>query len=276
MDYVEVDCTVTPAGDFTEILIAYLAAAGYSMFEEKENGVKAYIETSRFNQQELDAIPMMNGHDEVAVTYSISAIARKNWNEEWEKNFKPVIIGKDVYVRAEYHLRDPSFRYELIVQPRMAFGTGHHATTSMMLEAMLEIEFKGKTVLDMGCGTGILAILADKMNAAAITAIDNDPNATENAVVNCTVNETRVISVFTGDASTPGDSKFDVILANINRNIILEDITLYDKNLLNGGLLLTSGYYLEDLDLIRAKAATLGIEFISHRTLDNWCQATFK
>ncbi|MBP9084119.1 MAG: 50S ribosomal protein L11 methyltransferase [Bacteroidia bacterium] len=275
MDYVEVDFTVKPAQEYNEIVIAYLGAIGYSMFEESESGVKAYIPEPEFDRQELDEMPLFQQEGTFEITYNFSTIASKNWNAEWEKNFEPVIIGKVVYVRAEYHPADPAFRYELVIQPRMAFGTGHHATTSLMMESMLEQSLAGKEILDMGCGTAILAMLADKMGAKHILAIDNDPNATENAVLNCTVNDTGNIHVVTGDASTPGSALFDVILANINRNIILEDLTLYNANLKPGGLLLTSGYYLEDLEMIRTKAASFGLELMNHRTRDNWCQAVF-
>ncbi len=275
MDYVEVDFTVKPAQEYNEIVIAYLGAIGYSMFEESETGVKAYIPEPEFDRQELDEMPLFQQEGTFKITYNFSTIASKNWNAEWEKNFEPVIIGKEVYVRAEYHPADPAFRYELVIQPRMAFGTGHHATTSLMMESMLEQPLAGKEILDMGCGTAILAMLADKMGAKHILAIDNDPNATENAVLNCTVNDTGNIHVVTGDASTPGSAVFDVILANINRNIILEDLALYNANLKPGGLLLTSGYYLEDLEMIRSKAASFGLELMNHRTRDNWCQAVF-
>jgi ribosomal protein L11 methyltransferase len=247
MDYVEVDFTVKPAQEFNEILIAYLGAIGYSMFEESDSGVKAYIPETEFDRHELDEMPLFQQEGPFQITYNFSTIASKNWNAEWEKNFEPVIIGKEVYVRAEYHPADPAFRYELVIQPRMAFGTGH----------------------------AILAMLADKMGAKNILAIDNDPNATENAVLNCNVNATGNIHVVTGDASTPGTALFEVILANINRNIILEDLALYNANLKPGGLLFTSGYYLEDLEMIRSKAASFGLELMNHRTRDNWCQAVF-
>jgi len=275
MEYIELDCTVTPTGDYTEILIAWLANIGYSMFEETDYGVKAYIEKKLFSQQQLDSIPILQDTANVKVTFVVSEPELKNWNEEWEKNFQPVRIGSEIYVRAEYHDPDPSARYELVIQPRMAFGTGHHATTSLVMESMLSVDFKNKLVLDMGCGTGILAILASKLGAKCVVAIDNDANAVENTIVNCIKNEADNVQAELGDANTPGKRVFEVILANINRNIILSDLPLYVRNLAENGNLITSGYYFEDLPMIREKAETCGLKFQYHQVLNNWCCASF-
>lgn len=274
MDYIELDCRVIPAGENTEILIAYLGELGYTMFEETDYGVKAYINKELFNREEINTIPLLNKPG-VTVEVTVSVPETKNWNEEWEKNFQPVIIGNEIYVRADYHPASPDTRFELIIHPRMAFGTGHHATTSLVMEAMLKIDFHKKKVLDMGCGTGILAILAGKMGASSVLAIDNDPNAVENAIVNCEINHADGVEVQQGDAQTPGDSQFEVILANINRNIILDDIALYTSNLTNNGILITSGYYVEDLPLIREKAKLFGLSYSEHSSLDNWCRTSF-
>lgn len=275
MEYIELDCTVEPAGENTEILIARLAAIGYSMFEESEKGVKAYIESGLFSQQELDHLAAFPADNPVKIEYKISKMPDVNWNELWESNFQPVIIGKEIYVRAEYHQPDPSFKFELVIQPRMAFGTGHHATTSLVMESMLTLDFKDKTVLDMGCGTGILAILASKMGATHLVAVDIDDNATENTVVNCRRNNVQNVKVITGGAAASGKEKFDFVLANINRNIILEDLPLYMNNLNAGGILITSGYYESDLEIISDQAAAIGLKLNDHKVSENWCRATF-
>jgi len=274
MEYLELDCRVAPGGDTTEILIAWLANIGYSMFEETDYGVKAYIEKNLFNQQDLNNIPLLNNSDKV--TYTLAQPELKNWNEEWEKNFKPVRIGNDIYVRAEYHPADTAVKYELIIQPRMAFGTGHHATTSLVMERMLSVGIENKRVLDMGCGTGILAILASKLGASMLLAVDNDANAVENSELNCEINDIKNVKAVLGDAHTPGNEIFDVIIANINRNIILEDLPLYVRNLAEKGYLITSGYYFEDLKIIQEKAAQCGLKFIDYKVMDNWCCAVFE
>jgi len=276
MEFIELDCTVDPPGENTEILIAWLSAIGYSMFEESETGVKAYIEAGLFDQQQLDEIPLFPVEGHVKVQYKMSKMPDVNWNALWESNFNPVMIGNEIYVRAEYHAEDPTFRYELVIQPRMAFGTGHHATTSLVMESMLKIDFNNKTVLDMGCGTGILAILASKMGATSLLAIDIDPNSTENTIVNCTRNDVGNVDVVTGGAAVAGNRKFDVILANINRNIILEDLPLYTSNLSTGGLLITSGFYESDLGIIKERATSLGLEMEGYKTADSWCTASFR
>ncbi len=275
MDYLELECKVHPGGENVDILVAHLADIGFSMFEETEEGVKAYIDVAIFNQEQLDALPILNTNELCTVHYTINETEKKNWNEEWESNFHPVVIGTEIYVRAEYHAPDPAFKYELIIQPRMAFGTGHHATTSLMMEAMLEIDFENKSVLDMGCGTAILAILAEKKGASNILAIDNDPVAVENSVLNCAINNAVKVNCLTGDATTPGEEKFDVILANINRNIILADLPFYVKNLKSGGFLLMSGFYLKDLNVIEEKAGLCGLNLLHHRVLNDWCQVVF-
>lgn len=276
MEYIELDCKVEPAGENTEILIARLSEIGYSMFEESETGVKAYIESGLFSQAELDNMNAFTTDHQVKVEYKVAKMPDVNWNELWESNFQPVVIGKDIYVRAEYHQPDPSFKYELVIQPRMAFGTGHHATTSLVMESMLTLDFHGKNVLDMGCGTGILAILASKMGAAHLVAIDIDENATENTEVNCKRNNIQNVKVITGGAEASGKEKFDFVLANINRNIILEDMPLYKDNLSDGGLLITSGYYESDLEKISACAITLRLKLVDFKVNDNWCRASFR
>jgi ribosomal protein L11 methyltransferase len=276
MEYTEVVCKVSPVHEFTEIIIAYLANLGYSMFEETDSGVKAYIESKNFDRKKLDTIAPMISNQHLKLEFTVNIPEKKNWNEEWEKNFEPVRIGDEIYVRADYHPSLPGIRIELIIHPRMAFGTGHHSTTSMMMEAMLEFKFSNKNILDMGYGTGILAILARKLGSLQVTAIDNDPNAVENAILNCRVNNAADIQVVEGDASTPGDQKFDIILANINRNIILEDIPLYRSNLVQNGLLLTSGYYVKDYESVAGRAAEYGFAPVKQLEKENWCQATFK
>jgi ribosomal protein L11 methyltransferase len=273
MEYFELDCTVEPAGENTDILIAWLSDIGFSMFEESETGVKAYIEESLYDEAQLKSIPTFD--DGVKVTYKVAKMPNVNWNAVWESNFQPVIIGNDIYVRADYHAGDPNFRYELVIQPRMAFGTGHHATTSLVMQAMLKMNFKDQIVLDMGCGTGILAILASMMRAKDILAIDIDENATENTLVNCNRNNIENIRVLTGGASASGNEKFNILLANINRNIILEDLPLYKNNMLPGAFLITSGYYEVDLEVIKKAAADLGLQLLDFSTSDNWCRATF-
>lgn len=275
MEYMEMDCRVSPGGDHTEILIAYLAAIGYTMFEETDYGVKAYIPASLFSQNQLDNIPVLNNTGSFKVDYTLRRPEVKNWNEEWEKNFQPVIIGNDIYVRADYHPSQPNFRFELVIHPRMAFGTGHHDTTILMMKQLLNLPVKGKKVLDMGCGTAILAILAAKLGASELLAVDNDENATENAVVNCHANGEGRIEVLTGDAITPGVRQFDIILANINRNIILDDLHYYVRNLLPGGNLLLSGFFTEDLPLILAKAKENQLLLTGQAQQNNWCCAIF-
>ena len=275
MDYIEMDCKVSPGADHTEILIAYLAAIGYTMFEETEYGVKAYIPAIDFSHERLDTIPFIKNPGKLKVDFTIKKPENKNWNEEWEKNFQPVIIGKEIYVRADYHPIVHGYRFDLVIHPRMAFGTGHHATTSLVMQAMLELDFTGKRVLDMGCGSGILAILASKMGAPTLVAVDIDENAVENCLVNAAANNCRNITVRAGDVQVIDDEEYDIILANINRNIILDDIGKYAQCLASKGTLVTSGYFTEDLNHIVAAAAENKLILTKSGQLDNWCCAVF-
>lgn len=275
MDHIEADCRVTPAGENTEILVALLSDIGFTMFEENESGVKAYIESRFFNREIFDEV--LNGYPVPGVTVSaeIKTIPYTNWNAKWESNFQPVRVGDEVNVRADYHAPDAAVKFDLVIQPRMAFGTGHHATTWLMMKTMLGMDFTGLPVLDMGSGTGILEILAMKMGAASVLGIDHDPNATENALDNAVVNGVPGAAFVTGDASLLGKDEFSVILANINRNIILNDLPLYVGAGKAGCKYLFSGFYLEDLDSVKAKAESLGLRYDGHESRDNWVCAVF-
>ena len=235
--YIAIHCKVNPVQPFSEILIAQLAEIGFDMFEEKEDGFDGFIRKENFTESLLDTVEFLQPNDFCSAHWHIEEIESQNWNEEWEKNYPPIKV-KNIYVRAPFHPDASDNELEIIIQPKMAFGTGHHATTAMMMELMLAANIADKHVLDMGCGSGILAILASKLGCITATAIDNDPNCVLNSIENIENNKIRNIEVLQGDALSLKDLKFEVILANINRNILLADIASYNIALSDGGQLL--------------------------------------
>ena len=276
MNYTELNLQLNPLELFGEMLTYQLGEVGFEMFEDTPQGFKAYIQTANFNNDAV--LEIIEGIKEMncEVTYSIQDIPWQNWNAEWEKNYQPEIIGNKIYVRAEFHDANPSYPHEIIVQPRMAFGTGHHPTTSQVMEAMLDIDFKNKSLLDMGCGTGILAILGMQLGASSAYAIDYDPNSVDNSIENAQRNGYPQIEVALGSSELLKGKSYDIILANINRNIILNDLDKYAASLNAGGLLITSGYYTSDLSVIKNKAAEYHIDYLQHTSQNDWCCATFK
>ena len=209
-------------------------------------------------------------------SYEINLIPQKNWNEVWESTFEPIEISNKIYVRATFHPAKPEFEYEIVIDPKMAFGTGHHQTTSMMLEWILENDFAGKKVLDMGCGTGILAIMAAKAGASAITAIDYDPVCYDSAIENAVLNHIDNITTLCGSKEVIPNEQFDIILANINRNILLDQIQRYSEVLKPEGEIYLSGFYEKpDLDMIIDEARKYGLKYIIHKTDKDWVAAKF-
>lgn len=261
---------------FNEIIIAKLGNIGYDSFIENENGVVAYISENLFDKNELELIKNTLPSD-FSFKYEFKIMEEKNWNEEWESNYEPVLISDKCYIRAPFHPKISDIPYEIIIEPKMSFGTAHHETTSMMIELILTENIKDKKVLDMGCGTFILGILAKKLGAAHITGIDNDIWAYNNAVENLRNNDIYSdFEIFHGDAGLLNyDNKFDIIFANINRNILLEDIKHYSKVLSDNGILLLSGFYKEDLDAIENECLKYQIELVRYLTKNNWIAARF-
>lgn len=276
MNYVLLEIKIHPLDPFRELISYRLSETGFDMFEDSVDGLKAYAQESLFQQDEVNEI--FNECSELGCTVEFEKvlIPWKNWNEEWEKGYSPEIIADTIYIRADFHPPNPGFPMEILIQPRMAFGTGHHPTTAQVMEMMLTIDFKDKKVIDMGCGTGILAILAVKQGAESVIAIDNDPNAVENSKDNVIKNNCGNILVIEGDASTLKDKHCDIFIANINRNIILNDLALYRNTFVAGGELITSGYYVQDLPMIQKKAATFGFTYKDHTVDKDWCCARFQ
>lgn len=254
-----------------EILVAYLAEAGFEMFEDTPDGLKAFIVEGNYDEVKLEEEVISKFPD---ISYSVSQIQQQNWNELWEKNFEPMQIG-DVYIRAPFHDSRPGVKHELIIEPKMSFGTGHHATTSLMILEMLKTDFQGKTVLDMGCGTSLLAILASKLGAKKILAIDIDDWAVENSIENCARNNVHNVETIKGDASSLKGLHFDIILANINRNVLLEDMPAYANVLPAGGLILFSGFYESDMEAIQNSAAANGFQFLNSDAMNQWAVMRF-
>ena len=277
MDYYELLFTTHPAEDYQEdLLIDELAGIGFDTFEVIESGFKAYIPATEFDQQALDA-HLTTYLAMFSFSYEINLILQKNWNEVWESNFEPIQIRDKVYVRATFHAHKPEFPYEIVIDPKMAFGTGHHETTSMMMDLMLDADFSDKKVLDMGCGTGILAILAGKLGAKDITAIDYDPVCYESTIENSALNNIDVIKALCGSKEAIPDEQYDIILANINRNILLDQMNCYSGVLKPGGQIYFSGFYESpDLDIIKEEAAKYGLKYISHKKTKDWVAAKFK
>jgi ribosomal protein L11 methyltransferase len=276
MNYYELFFTTIVTEDYQQdLLINALGQIGFDTFEEVEFGFKAYIPTDDFDKTMLDEV-LDNYRDMFTFSYDITLIPQKNWNEVWESNFEPIIIKDKIYVRATFHAPGPEFAYEIIIDPKMAFGTGHHQTTSMMLEMLLENDMTGKKVLDMGCGTGILAIMASKSGASEITAIDYDPVCFESTIENSQLNKIFNVQTLNGSKDAIPDEQFDVILANINRNILLDQLKRYSEVLKPDGELYMSGFYeTPDLDMIMDEARKYGIKYIIHKINNGWVAAKF-
>jgi ribosomal protein L11 methyltransferase len=278
MDTIEVECTIhhnnQEKSHISDILVAQLAELGYHSFINTDEGVKAYIEEKNFNHNDVVYMPISPIFQDI-LEVNYRAIKDKNWNEEWEKNFSPVKIGDKCMIRAPFHKADQNYPYEIIIEPKMSFGTGHHATTDLMIQEILPIELKNKKVLDMGCGTGILSILASQKNAEEIWAIDNDEWAYNNSMENIKKNKAKNINLLHGDAKAIPNINFDIILANINRNILLKDIPVYSKHLNENGILILSGIYSNDLKVIREKAENHNFQLEHHNTRNHWLTAYF-
>lgn len=274
MIYLEYKFRVEPLQPGVEILIAELGAAGFESFVENEDGVDAYIQKDEWQEDILDTIHILNS-DEFKIEFTSSEIEQINWNEEWEKNFTPIEVDGRCFVRAPFH-NAGEYEYEIVIEPKMSFGTGHHETTFMMLRYILENDFRNKSVLDMGCGTAVLAILAEMRGATTLDAIDIDEWCYENSIENIERNNCRNISVFQGDASLLKDRKYEIIIANINRNILLQDMHSYKESLKPGGELYLSGFYIEDLPVIKEACNNLGLSFVSHKEQNRWVAAKFE
>ncbi len=271
LDYIELTCKLEPIEPWREILIAQLADIGFDSFEETYEGFKAYIPKSEYNE-ESQAFAMALPAAEVNPVTSVETADIKgiNWNQEWEKNFNPIWVAKRVFIRAPFHAANHDALYEVVIEPKMSFGTGHHETTRLIIEWMLESNLSLKSLLDMGCGTGVLAVLAAKMGASRVVAIDNYIYAYENTRDNMLRNGLSGVVVKHGDASILGDETFDVILANITRNVLLEDLPKYHAVLRDGGVLFLSGFLEADKDVVIDRAHGLGLVLKGEKYLEKW------
>jgi len=266
--YIEYDFKVSPKEPATEILIAELGNVGFESFVENENGVAAYIQKKDWNSTILNNIFILSS-DEFQIEYNQKEIAQTNWNREWEKNFNSIEVDGLVSIRAPFH-ENPKLKYDIVIEPKMSFGTGHHETTHLMVQHLLKLDLTDKKVLDMGCGTGILAIFSEMKGAKSIDAIDIDNWCYENSIENASRNKCTNISVFEGDASLLINKKYDVIIANINRNILLNDIKIYTNCLNDSGVLLLSGFYQEDIPIIDAEVSKYDLKIDTIMERNNW------
>lgn len=273
MVYLEYNFKITPLQPATDILIAELSEAGFESFVENDSELLAYVLKSDWEEGILKDLFALQNPD-FKITWSSKEIVQQNWNAEWEKSFQPIKVGDECMVRAPFH-ESENVAYDIVIEPKMSFGTGHHETTHMMLQHILDMDFKGKSVLDMGCGTGVLAILAKMRGAKTVDAIDIDEWCFLNSKENVERNSCNDIDVYQGDSSLLTDKKYDIILANINRNILLEDIPIYANCLNTGGTLFLSGFYLEDLDAISSKCGAYSLEFEKKLEKNNWISTKY-
>lgn len=271
MNYYRVDITVKDKNspDYGEIIPAWLSDAGFDSFTEDEQGIKAFIPQADFDEKTVTE-QLHWVKQQIEISWEINFIPDENWNQEWEKNFDPVIIANRCMVRAPFHEPVPGIEYDLVIMPKMSFGTAHHETTRMMIEFILEQDWKNKEVLDMGSGTGVLAILASKMGASQALAIDNDSWAFENATENIERNQVANVKAIMGDDKAFAGMTFDVIIANINRNILLQQLPVYAKALRPEGKLFMSGFYEEDIPVLMKEAEKFGLQLKEKKLLNKW------
>lgn len=274
MNYTAYKFSVSDAEMWREILLAFVENCGFDSFEDTEEGFLAYV-PENLEDEECVKRSLKDVPAEAKAAYSKSFIEKQDWNEKWESSFEPVDIGGRCYIRAEFHEPKPEYEFEVVIQPKMAFGTGHHATTYLVAEYILDLDLKGKTVLDMGCGTSILGILAKLKGAKTVTGIDIDDWSVENSIENAARNKVE-IHIEKGDASLLEGRKFDVIFANINRNILLADIPIYAKSLnFAEGKLVLSGLMTDDFEEIKQRCEENGLRLISKKQRKEWIALEF-
>lgn len=279
MKYLEFTFRATPSTEVIyDVLTSVLGEAGFESFVEQEDSLAAYIQTSLFQEDVLKDALADFPLPEVSITYSYTEAEDKNWNEEWEKNFfQPIVIGDRCVIHSTFHQNVPQAEYDIVINPQMAFGTGHHETTSLIIAELLESDLQDKSLLDMGCGTSILAILARMRGAHPCTAIDIDEWCVRNSLENIELNGVDSIEVFQGDASALESlGCFDVIIANINRNILLNDMHHYVRHMQKGSELYMSGFYVEDIPLIKEEAERNKLQFVHYKEKNRWAAVKFK
>ena len=279
MKYYEITVTFSEVFPWKEIFVSLLADLGFESFADGETDevLLAYIDEIHYDAEKIKAF-FEQYQTKTNFSFSIQKIEQQNWNALWESNYEPVLIADKCFIRAPFHEPNPEAEFEIVIEPKMSFGTAHHETTSLMIEFLLEEELLNKCVLDMGAGTGILAILAHLRGASPVTAIDNDEWAYLNNIENNTRNNAETIQVKLGDDSLLSENeKYDIIIANINRNILLNDLPAYVKVLNKSGVIFLSGFYTgEDLEMITQKCNELGLQLVSVKDKNRWCAVKFK
>jgi len=269
MNYIEITFEISPVNPGVEILSAQLSEIDFESFVETDDGLLAYIPEEKYEEKKLKDLQLLNS-DEFRISYNSKIIKNQNWNKLWESNFKPIIIAERCGVRASFHPEFKNTEQEIIINPQMSFGTAHHETTAMMIELMLDMKFKGKSVLDFGCGTSVLSILAAKLGAENITAVDNDEWAYENSLENIKLNNIENINVFYGDSQILKNKKFNIIIANINRNILIKSISDLNSSLSENGMLMMSGFYEDDIKKIRKETEKFNLKFVDFIVKNKW------
>ncbi len=275
MEYMEIEFIVSPQEIGNEILVAELAELGYESFSETENSLKAYIQSPLYDEYALSQLPIFT-MDNFKIEYTSKVIADQNWNAKWEENYPPVVIGNKIAIRAPFHPAFSDVDFDIVIEPKMSFGTAHHATTAQMLNFLLQLDVNNLNILDMGSGTAVLAILASMRGAKHIDAIDNDEWAYNNAVENVKRNNIDNISVELGDASLLKGRKYDMVIANINRNILLNDIKYYAECMHISNLLLLSGFYESDIEMLSKEAIKYGLVYVEHTVDRDWVAGIWK
>lgn len=273
-NYVELTVTVEPKEQGSDVLIAQLSELNYESFVENENGFCAYIQEENFDESLLEQT-FSELNEFFKIDYSIKVIPQQNWNKEWESSFQPIEVEGKCYIRAPFHDPKPGFKYDVIIEPKMSFGTGHHNTTQLMIGKLMLLNVKNKSLLDMGCGTGVLAIVASMMGANPITAIDIDDWSFENTKENLEKNNINNVLVHKGDAQILQKKIFNTILANINKNVLLADMPIYVRSLENGGNLILSGFFETDVKELSDKASELGLKFEDMAVSEQWTMLHF-
>ena len=271
--YIGYHFTIDPVELGSEILIAELGEKAFESFIETETGISAFVQKDLWDTNILEDIQILS-NPEFKIEYTFEEIEQVNWNEEWEKNFEPIDVDGKCHVRAPFHEKTNA-EFDIVIEPKMSFGTGHHETTHMMIQHLLETDLVGKKTLDMGCGTAILAILAEMKGAQPIDAIDIDNWCYLNSIENAERNNCKHISVYEGEASLLKGKKYDVIIANINRNILLNDMQQYVDCLNKNGILFLSGFYTEDIPAISESCTSKGLTYVKQFERNNWVALKF-